>query len=368
MLAFFLVVLIASLAVAGGAHVVSGSVSRKELALVAALSFLVAGASAVVVSCSNTHDVEVWNGTVASKRRNTVSCSHSYKCNCHDDCTKDSKGNNSCHEVCSTCYEHSHDYDWDVYTSNSERVTISRVDRQGTDEPPRFASTVVGEPTSLAHSYTNYVKASPGTLFRRQGLSEKYERSIPAYPGLVYDYWRLDRLVNVGVQVADVAAWNAALSALNARLGAEKQANVVVVLTRGMSNEWFYALEEAWVGGKKNDVVLVVDVDDDWRPRWAQAMAWTDSELFKVKLRDDVLDLSIITVDAVAAVIERDVRQHYRRKPMADFEYLSSLITPSPLQWAITLAIALLVSAGASWLCHANDVFGDEPRLRRWAR
>lgn len=358
MLAFFLIVFLVPLALAGFAFVFLEGVSLKEFGLIVLASLVVAGSSAGIVSCANTHDVEVWNGVVTGKEKNRVSCSHSYQCNCRTTCTGGK--NNSCSTTCDTCYEHSWDYDWDVYTSNQETITIDRVDRQGVHEPPRFSAVRMGEPTSLTHSYKNYIKASPGTLFRHQGLKEQYAGTIPKYPQDVYDYYRLDRLVTVDVNVGDQRAWNRELSRINANLGRPKQVNIIVVLVRNKPHDWYYALEETWIGGKKNDAVLVVSVDDAMKPQWAEVMAWTSNELFRVKLRDDIMDEPTLDRDAAMTALANSVTKYYVRKPMKDFEYLSSSITPSTTQWVITLVIALLVCGGLTIVFNANDVFGDE--------
>jgi hypothetical protein len=282
-------------------------------------------------------------------------------------CTGSGK-NRSCTTQCDTCYEHhgflrtipGNDYDWDVYTSNGETVTIDRIDRQGVHEPQRYTAVRMGEPTSLTHSYVNYVKASPDSLFRHQGLKEKYASALPAYPGSVYDYYRLDRLVTVGVPVDDARKWNMELMRINADLGRPKQVNMIVVLVKNQPLDYYSALEESWIGAKKNDAVLVVSVDDTMKPQWAQVMAWTTNELFKVKLRDDIMSEQKLDRDAVMTALANNVRTTYQRKPMKDFEYLSSQITPTSTQWVVTLLIALLVAGVLVWVFQVHDVFNEE--------
>lgn len=359
MFAFFLIVAGVPLLAALGAYVFLDGVTWKEFLCIIAAMLVVAGSSAGIVSCANTHDVEAWNGVVSGKERNTVSCSHSYPCNCRQTCTGSGK-DRSCSTTCDTCYEHLWDYDWDVHTSNGETVTIDRVDRQGVHEPPRFTAVRMGEPTTLTHSYTNYIKASPGSLFRHQGLKEKYARSLPEYPGEVYDYYRLDRLVTVGLSVADARQWNRDLARINADLGRPKQVNIVVVLVRNQPQDWYYALEESWIGGKKNDAILVVSVDNEMKPQWAQVMAWTTNELFKIKLRDDIMAETVIDRNAVMTALANNVRVQYVRKPMKDFEYLSSQVTPTTTEWVVTLIIACLIAGGLIFYFQSADPFGDE--------
>ena len=374
MWAFFLIVLGVPVFLAAAAFVFLKGINWKEFACIFGACFFVALCSAGIVSCANKHDVEILNGRVTGKTRDEVSCRHSYQCHCRQECSGSGK-NRSCSEVCDTCYEHSYDVDWDV-SSTVGGFSIDTIDRQGLRQPPRWTSTVVGEPVSVTHSYENYIKASPGSLFRHQGLTEKYAASLPENPQNIYDYWHLNRLVTVGVSVDDPRAWNRALEELNAELGAPKQANIIVVLVKNQSLDWYSALEEKWIGGKKNDVVLVVSVDDAMKPQWASVMCWTTNEMFKVKLRDDVMNDPTLTRDAVIADLHDNVSKYFVRKPMADFQYLEAEITPSTTEWVITLIISLIVGVGLTIFFELNDPFeeGDEgdfgfnprPRRRRY--
>lgn len=356
-MSFFLIVLLVPLAVSFCSFVFSSGVTWKEFLLQVAVQLLVAGTSTAVVSCVNTRDTEVWNGRVANKYSEHVSCSHSYPCNPYP-CSCDSKGNN-CSTCWHTCYDHSYDVDWVVQTSNGETVDIDRIDRQGLGQPPRWTAVQPGEPTSLTHSYDNYVKAAPGTLFRHQGLIEKYASVIPAYPQQVYDYYRLNRLVTVGIALPDAHDWDIALSELNAAVGKQKQANVIVVVVKDMPDDYFYALEESWVGGKKNDVVLVVSVDQGLKLQWASVLCWTTNELFKVKLRDDVMVDGTLSKESVVQHLHADVTHYFERKPMKDFEYLQASATPTVLEWWISLAVGIVSAVGLSIALHVYDPFDD---------
>lgn len=363
MWSFFVVLLLPPVAIALGAFLLLKGITWKEFLVMLAAELVVAGTSAGIVSCESVHDVEIWNGVVTGKQRTTVSCSHSYPCNPHS-CNCDDKGN--CSTCYDTCYEHSHDYDWNVFTSNNETITINRIDSQGVHTPPRWTAVKMGEPTAVTHSYNNYVKASPDSLFRHQGLVEKYKFDLPNNPQDIYDYYRLNRLITVGVNVADAGRWNSDLSEINALLGRNRQANIIVVLAKNKPHDWYSALEEKWIGGKKNDVVLIVSVDDLMKPQWAEVMAWTTNPIFKVKLRDDVMDEPVIDRKAVIDALKVQVNTTFVRKPMADFAYLKGTITPSVTEWVITLIIGILVAGGLAWFFQVNDVFDDEDRQIRY--
>lgn len=366
----FLILLLVPLPIAVFGFIVLKGVTWKEVLAQVVVQALLAVSVAAIVSCQNESDIEVWNGSVASKKQTWVSCSHSYSCNCRQECSGSGK-DQRCSQKCDTCYEHSNDWDWDVYTTNREVVTIARVDRQGAFTPPRWTAVVIGEPTAVEHSYRNYIKAAPDTLFRHQGLKAKYQGRLPAYPGRVYDYYRLDRVVTVGVSLPDAAEWSAELTQINAELGRARQANMIIVLVRNMPGEYYYALEEAWIGGKKNDVVLVVSVDDAMKPQWAEVMAWTTRSIFKVKLRDDIMDEPVLDRKAAMAALRTNVSTYFQRKPMKEFEYLRASATPSTTQWVVTLLISVITAIGLTWYFHVYDPFGPGGfRFNRlpWAR
>jgi hypothetical protein len=320
----------------------------------AGLSVLVAGASVGIIYWSNTSDVEVWNGHVNKKQQERVSCSHSYRCHCYQSCSG-SGSSRSCHQVCSTCYEHSFDYDWAYYTTDDGRSTISRVNRQGTQEPPRFTTVVVGEPTASSHSFTNYIKAAPDSLFNKKGLVEQYKAQLPKYPGDVYDYYRINRLVLVGVNVPDSQEWNRRLMEQNDRLGASKEVTMGIVLVRNKPHDYFNALEQHWLGGKQNDAILAIGVDDQNNFVWADSMAWTDNKIFHINLRDAVLDYGKLDIGLVD-IMAHHVNESFVRKPMEYFEYLRSSVTPSAGQWVFAVFINLLLSIGLGVFFHSNDI------------
>jgi hypothetical protein len=360
-----LILLVLPVAVAVFSFVVLKGITWKEFLLHVGIQLIVAGISAWIIYSKNTGDVEIWGGFVTYKQRETVSCSHSYQCNCRPVTTCSGSGKSqTCSTTthCDTCYEHLHDYDWNVYTSNRETITIDRVDRQGTGEPPRWTQVKVADPTARPHGYTSYIKAAPDTLFRHQGLKAKYAGKLPSYPRRIYDYYKINRLVLQGVNVADPVAWNEGLMRINADIGARKQVSMAVVLT-DQPAEWFYALEEDWIGGKKNDAILVIGLEPgSLKPAWAQVMAWTTAKLYEVKLRDAVMALPEITPGATLKVLHDTTEEYYKRKPMKDFEYLQASIKPNTTQLVVAIVIGLIIAAALTAILQRYDVFGDERR------
>lgn len=330
------------------------------------IAVVLAGISTGLMYCSNTHDVEVWGGKVTSKKREKVSCEHDYCCMTCQSCSTDSKGNTTCTDYCcQTCYDHPFDVDWSYWTSDAGHGRIRRLDRQGLKEPPRWTTIEVGEPSSSSHGFTNYIKGSPDSLFNRQGLVERFQSKLPNYPGSVYDYYKIDRLVTVGVGVNNPKRWNELLMEQNGRLGASKQVAMGIVLVSNQPRDYYHALAQHWLGGKKNDAFLVVSVDKQNNIQWVEVMAWSENKQFQVQARDAILELgSIQEPDTVINAFAGAVNKYFQRKPMADFEYLASSVKPKPWQWVLAAIINILASIGLGLFFHMNE-FREGSSLRR---
>ena len=341
----------------------------RVIAILMSVGILVSAAAFYAGKAGKTLDVEVWNGEVTGKEQERVSCSHSYSCNCKQVTSCSGSGSNrscSTSTSCDTCYEHSHDYDWVVH-SNVGDVTIDRVDRQGVHAPPRWSATRIGEPFSKEHLHTNYIKAVPESVLNtaQNMTSAKFANMIPAYPRAVYDYYRLNRALTVGVPVPDLQAWSDDISGILKQLGPQKQANVIVVFVKTNDPNYEYALKSAWLGGKKNDIVVIIGTTEYPKIDFVRIMSWTDKEIFKVKLRDALQDMETIDRTTIIEAIRATTMAEFKRKSMKDFEYLDNEIEPPT--WVIVLAFIILIAGNVGAVIYFNKtavVYGRRYRFR----
>jgi hypothetical protein len=215
----------------------------------------------------------------------------------------------------------------------------------------------VGDPVAAARAYTNYIKAVPESLFHAKiSLSKQYADKIPPYPSQIYDYYNINRVLSVGVPVPDLPAWNTGVSQIMRKLGPQRHANVVIVFVNDANSSYVHALEGAWLGGKKNDVVVVVGTTSYPTIEWVRIMSWTDKEIFKVQLRDELQALGTVDRSAFLGIIEKHTMATFVRKSMKDFEYLKEEIEP-PL-WVVVLAgvLGLLAALGSTYFFYRNDL------------
>jgi hypothetical protein len=327
------------------------------------------GAAAVIIiyvciAWSSTHDTQILNGVVTAKQRNKVSCSHSYDCMCVQSCSSDGRGGQSCTQICQTCYDHSYDVDWDVYTTIGD-MSINRVDRQGLDQPPRWTAVKPGEPASRESSYKNYLLAAPDSLFNMK-LTEAERTNkasiIPAYPK-VYDYYRVHHAITVNANVPTLPAWDLQLGQMLRTLGAAKQVNVNVVFVSGQGREYKQVLERAWLGGKKNDVTVIIGVEAGGKIGWVEAFTFAKTDgnaMVAVQMRDRLQALGHVNDPAAGVkIIGNVIAGHFKRKPMESYAYLAEQGGPSTtaIFWLIFVVIVIL--AGTTFAMHRNDVTGS---------
>jgi hypothetical protein len=338
------------------------TISWREMAVQAVVPLVLIAGVYQVSRYSMMSDTEILNGKVTGKAREWTSCSHSYQCRCENVTTGSGKNRHTTRR-CDTCYEHSNDWNWAVSTTVGG-FNVSRIDRRGSYEPPRWSVVAEGQPVAREHGYTNYVKAAPDSLFN-VAKAKAYKGKLPAYPS-VYDYQYADRVIAMpGVAVPDLAKWNSALSYALNDLGATKQANIVMVLT-GDSPAFAEALRSNWLGGKKNDVLVVVGTAYP-AIKWVRVYSWAKHDIINVALRNDLVESKTLDINRTVAIVANNISQHYERRPMADFEYLADEAVP-PL-WV--MIFALVIGTGAAiWMgiyFHQNVCFeGSGIRRRRY--
>lgn len=301
-------------------------------------------------------DTEILNGQITAKESVHVSCSHSYSCHCHTD----KKGN----EHCDTCYEHAYDIDWNV-NSTVGQFTIDRVDRRGTDEPPRWEAVQAGESSSKPHHFENFIKGAKFSIFNYTDneIDKKFAAMIPSYP-VVFDYYRVNRVIPVGVNVPNTNELNRLLNDQLRSIGPQKQANIVMVIVKTDDPNYRYALERAWIGGKKNDIVIVIGVTEYPKINWVDVITLgknSNNELLQVQLRDQLMSLQTINdsatiINNVASIVNSD----FHRKHMKDYAYLDNEIQPSMTVMMILFVFTLLCNIGVTIYFVKHQEWNDE--------
>lgn len=324
----------------------------KELGISLVATISITSIVWLVGMSSLTHDTEIWNGEVTKKERIHDTYEDPYDCFCTTDTS------------CQTCYETRYTVTWKANTTVGN-VRFLHKDKSSRSvynslDPVSYINCKVGEPASSTNSYTNYVKAVPDSLFHDDSkIPEQFKDKIPSYPQ-VHSFYRLDRVINVDSKISHqvVSDINEKLSIELKTLGFLKQVNIITILTEIDDPSYRYAIEKAWLGAKKNDVVIFIGLDDN-NITWVDVMTWalnSGNELFHVTMRDGITDMKVLDANKFVPFVSNTVMKLYDRPQMKDYEYLKDDIEPPT--WVIILAIilSLVMSIGSTILFHRTEI------------
>lgn len=342
-------------------------ITWKEVAVHEAVVVIIVWGGYLIGRSSHMADTEIWNGTIASKTVEQTGCCHSYSCNphmCMEPCIDSDGDLDMCMGTCyDTCYSHDRDVTYRAAASygpaRSEEVFSDTCNAPSDPPPSRWAAIREGEPAAMERSFENYIKAAPGAFVWKRDVLERYRAKIPEYPR-VHDLYRVRRVITVGVQLSEVEALNSRLAEINGRLGAKKQVNIIFVITNEGSPDFADALNAAWLGGKKNDLIVVAGVVGAGEIAWVRVLSWTNVDAVKEGIQERVLHLGMFRGQEVLNVIAEEVEAKFVRRPMADFAYLKASIEPSPTATWVLFAIGLFLAIGLQWFFWVNDTFGEE--------
>lgn len=317
--------------------------------------------TAIVLACglySQTADTEIWNGEITAKKKLRVSCEHSYSCNC----VTVSCGKNCTTQVCQTCYDHDYDIDWRVYNNIDSEFNIQRVDRQGLKEPQRWNIIQAGEPYASEHTFTNYIKAVPESIFSEQvDPNDPLRKLVPTYPR-VHDYYRVKRVLSAGVPVQKINVWNNELNEYTKKLGPRKRVNPIIIFAKTNDPKYEYVLQREWLNGKKNDMVVVFGVSQYPHIDFVRIVGWENEEI-KLRLKNELETFDTIDDNyrtfALGAINEYTIK-YFKKMQMEDYEYLKDQIEPPTWVIIFGFILSIAVSCGLTYWFHKEDVFGDE--------
>lgn len=321
-------------------------VTLKEIGIIGGINLLlitiVFGLSLGVKS----YDIEIHNGKVTSKSKDKVSCSHSYQCfcrtvSCGKDCTT---------TVCQTCYEHKNDWDYNVQTTLGN-IRIKRVDRQGKNTPPRFDEVIIGEPVSLERRFLNYIKMAEKTLFK-DDMHHSSSLEVSPYPN-VYDYYRINRVINTSSTSINTTLINDRLNSVLRELGPKQKMNIVVYFWNHEDDNYDRVVQSKWLGGKKNDLVIMIKVQDNTINRVHSFGFSSDSSVY---YRTNRLVQEVIEVNEeliTEAILEGS--KNFIKESMEEYAYLQDEIQPSIWLIVFSSLISLGVSSFLSYKAIRED-------------
>jgi len=246
-----------------------------------------------------------------------------------------------------------------VDVSTGDEITIDRCEPNRHRVPAAWTNAKVGEPASVARRFTNYLLADPDSLMH-EGAHEEFLNQVPRFPR-IHGFYKVNKVVQHGVKVP--AGWEKGLKEMNSDLGASKQVDVTLVVTKMTDQAFADAVEVKWMYGPKNSVIIVTGSDGE-KLTWVKVVSLSRVERLKIELRDQLKDWPLEKADEGVALIRKLVGLHFERTPMAEWEYLASAAKPSTGMLVFLYILALVGTGILGVVMHMNDVFGDERMMR----
>ena len=240
-------------------------------------------------------------------------------------------------------------------------VGVDSCESDETAVPVAWAKAYVGEPAASSRGYTNYLKADPESIIRRNGVPDALVVQVPGHP-VVYGFYKVKRLLTSGVKLtADLASrWELGLDELNADLGARHQVNVIVLVTGVADPVYADAVEVAWLLGRKNDLVFVLGVDDGGVVLWARIVSISDVEVLRVEAREQLRGADFNNPVAGLDILRNLVVQHFQRTPLAKYEYLATAAKPSGGVLVFLYVFVIVLTVGLGVWANREDIFHEK--------
>ena len=238
---------------------------------------------------------------------------------------------------------------WDRIDEESGRTFIST-------PPPKTIS------VSFLHEYDNYISASRGILSSRNPkLEGTFAKVLPNYPVLKYDpEYGVNRINERVIDVDKVLSPDTKsylekiIDDYQTKNAAIKQCNIVFVITKNESYDYFLALKSKWLSGNKNDIIIVLNNS----LKFVDVISYTEIDKFdagiqNLKYQDKYTDMVVMgkmspqEIDnyRIKMLVEDSlgmIQKFYIRMPMATFNsYKDTLTIPEDVD--IRLSIMLVV-------------------------
>jgi hypothetical protein len=328
-----------------------------------------------------TKDMEIWNGWVTEARyyedwneyihqtcyyttcsgsgKDQTCTTHSYDCSYvdyHPERWEITESNGAEFEVDKKTY----DYLVRLFIPLGSRPTFVDLRRNyHTNDGDMYKAVWPGtdgtiEPVNMPYSYENRVQASR-SVFNYQHISDQEAQKLGlfAYPRVgLFNYPSV--LGDCGPETKEA---NELLRFHNAKLGKQKQLRMWVLCTASADPGFGQLQESYWVGGNKNEVVVILGQG------WTHVFSWTDNKSPIIEIRDFASQSNslLMTVNFMADKLGRE----FQRKHFREFSYLT-VETPT---WCIvtTFILTLMVNVGLSWFIIHNE-WDDDDGSDYWAR
>lgn len=206
-------------------------------------------------------------------------------------------------------------------------------------------------PVTTTKTWENKVRACP-SLFSFHKVEASASIPVNDYP-CNNDKFRSDRLFGTA-NVIDIVKWDQ----LNSEVGPVKKINLIAVGSPNSGSDFGTEQEAAWVGGKKNDLVITFGGEAK-KPSWVYVFGWTEQDVVKRNIETLILQKGFN--NDIIPEIKQIVMKDYVIKDWRKFDYLTVEV---PLSKYIWFMIVIFVVCGL-WIVFSifNDIDKENDRV-----
>ncbi len=339
-----------------------------------------------------TTDVEYFGGYVKVAEyhedwNERVSCRHEIPCSHTKYCTKtcrDSKGSSySCGtEACGTLhsndgYYHSYDVDyhppsWQVVDSNGTTFDIGqdtfeklavrwnnrvfkdlnrcwgRIGCVHDNDGDMYIASFDNldehiETTAITHNYTNNIPASNSLLkFRDISPQEALREGVYSYPD-IHNYFQTNIIAPKSLNVATPEN-DYYIQLINAKLGRKKQVRCFLLVYQNKSSMVSEIQERYWQGGNKNEIIVMVGVDNELNVQWARAFSWAftsteyGNKLKAAEIKNFIAEQKKLDIPEIGKYLYERIEKDYVRRPFTPINKDTAIAYP---MWLCLICIIL---------------------------
>jgi len=252
---------------------------------------------------------------------------------------------------------------YEVKTHRSSQTMLSKARGEGDIWHVKPTSTL---PSSIEKNVVNYIKLSKKTLYKK-GLKTDLNATneIQEYPKTFnsgYGKIEFNRIIkDKNVNVTQLDKLNKQLNIFLAEYGKIQEVNVILYLTKNKNRSFPQFVERKWKSWKKNDVVIFIDMNKANKINWVQIRAFTKHALFKVELRDNILNSKNWNTTSIFKAIETQLKidknkpNGFLRTSMEEYRYLINEIEISNWWWLILILSSFALNFGISYYVRNNS-------------
>lgn len=186
-------------------------------------------------------------------------------------------------------------------------------------------------PSTERWTFENRIKAAPSVF---SFAKVPPNSGVYGYPPNG-DFMRSDRLLGSAATSIPVRDFDL----LNSELGPRKKVNLILIGFGVRPEQVAHWQQAAWIGGKKNDLVICYGGGTAAKPEWCYVFGWTESELCKKNIQTEILNSGVNV--QLLPILREEIVRNYRIKDWTKFDYITVELPVSHVIWFVIAMIAI---------------------------